>query len=292
MTTEQTVLQDFVLTNKEFRLISSLVNRYCGINLHDGKQELVRARLAKQLRRGGFSTFSEYIEHVLNDRSGLEFSTLMDSLSTNVTGFFRENEHFQFLQTKFLPALIEKKLAKRNTRIRAWSAGCSSGEEPYSIAITLLDAAGDLGQWNIKVLATDISTQMLAIGRTGIYSKQRVAPLNAQQRSKYLVPACVDGQRVYEVNKTLRDTVVYRHLNLMDNWPIEGPLDFIFCRNVMIYFDKPTQGSLIRRFWDLLDSGGILFTGHSESLVGIEHRFEFVQPSVYAKPQGQPCCAE
>ena len=282
--TVEAVLQGFVLSDKEFRLISRLVNNYCGIKLNIGKKELVRARLAKHLRHGNFTTFSEYIEQVLNDKTGLEFSALIDSLSTNVTGFFRENQHFQFLQEKFLPSLIEKKTGKRDSRIRAWSAGCSSGEEAYSMAISLLGSLEGRGHWDIKVLATDISTRMLTIAQTGTYSKERVAPLNPQQKQKYFLAKHIDGQTVYQVNELLRDTVIFRHLNLIDSWPIEGPLDLIFCRNVMIYFDKPSQRSLIQRFWDLLDSGGVLLTGHSESLVGVKHRFEFVQPSVYAKP--------
>ena len=125
---------------------------------------------------------------------------------------------------------------------------------------------------------------MLTIAQTGTYSKERVAPLNPQQRQKYFLAKYIDGQTVYQVNELLQDTVIFRHLNLIDSWPIEGPLDLIFCRNVMIYFDKPSQRSLIQRFWDLLDCGGVLLTGHSESLVGVKHSFEFVQPSVYAKP--------
>ena len=279
-----TVLQGFVLTDREFRLISSLVNNYCGIKLNIGKKELVRARLTKHLRHGNFTSFSEYIDHVLNDKTGLEFSALVDSLSTNVTSFFREQQHFKFLQENFLPSLIKKKTDNRDFRIRAWSAGCSSGEEPYSMAISLVSSLEGRGHWDIKVLATDISTRMLSIAQMGIYSKDRIAPLNAQQRQKYLVARHIDEQRVYQVNELLRKIVIFRHLNLIDNWPIDGPLDFIFCRNVMIYFDKPTQESLINRFWDLLKSGGVLLSGHSESLVGVKHKFAFVQPSVYAKP--------
>ncbi|MHC4637257.1 MAG: CheR family methyltransferase [Planctomycetota bacterium] len=278
------IMRDVVLSEKDFHKISQLVYDHCGINLHGGKKELVRARLAKRLRLGKFRTFPEYMRHVLEDKTGKEFSVLIDSLSTNLTSFFREPQHFEFLQSRFIPALLEQKRKERNFKIRAWSAGCSSGEEPYSIAIVLHEAVQGRGRWDIKVLATDISTSILEIAKTGIYDTERIKPVPSIQRQRYLVPHRSNGQKVLEVSKTLRDTVVFRYLNLMKDWPIKGPLDFVFCRNVMIYFDKPTQSRLINRFWDLLDSGGILFTGHSESLTGIEHKFKYIQPTIYMKP--------
>jgi chemotaxis protein methyltransferase CheR len=284
---ETLTVQNVVLTDRDFHRISDLVYEHCGINLHAGKKELVRARLAKRLRQGNFRTFSEYMRHVLEDTTGEEFSILIDSLSTNLTSFFREEQHFEFLRNKFLPSLMERKRAKPDFRIRAWSAGCSSGEEPYSIAITLLDAVAGHGRWDIKVLATDISTSVLDVAKTGIYDKQRVQPVSPMQRQKYFRAAREQNQKIFEVNQNLRDIVIFKYLNLMKSWPIDtrhGGLDFIFCRNVMIYFDKPTQGRLVNRFWDILSSGGILFTGHSESLTGIEHQFRYVQPTIYAKP--------
>ena len=284
---ETLTVQNVVLTDRDFHKISDLVYEHCGINLHAGKKELVRARLAKRLRQGNFRTFSEYMRHVLEDTTGKEFSVLIDSLSTNLTSFFREGQHFEFLRNKFLPSLMERKRAKPDFRIRAWSAGCSSGEEPYSIAITLLDAVQGQGRWDIKILATDISTSVLEVAKTGIYDKQRVEPVSPMQRQRYFLVSRTEDQKVFEVNQNLRDIVIFKYLNLMGNWPIDtrhGGLDFIFCRNVMIYFDKPTQRRLVNRFWDILSSGGILFTGHSESLTGIEHKFRYVQPTIYAKP--------
>ncbi len=279
------LLQDVVLGEKEFRQISDLVHERCGINLHDGKKELVRARLAKRLREGGFHTFSEYIQHVMNDTTGREFSILVDSLSTNLTKFFREEQHFDYLRDVLLPGLVEAKQNDGNTRLRAWSAGCSSGEEPYSIAIVLLEALREAGRWDVKLLATDVSTRMLRQAEAGRYDAQRVASIPTPLRHKYLVRRHERDGDSYEVAHTLRAMVLFRYLNLMEDWPIKGPLDFIFCRNVMIYFDKPTQSRLIDRFYDLLAPGGVLFTGHSESLTGIKHRFEYVQPTIYAKPQ-------
>ncbi len=281
---EALTLQDLVLTESDFRKISDLVYKHCGINLHDGKKELVRARLAKRLRVGKFKNFPEYMKHVMQDKSGREFSILIDSLSTNLTSFFRENEHFMFLKNKFLPVVMEKERANRNFKIRAWSAGCSSGEEPYSIAITLLDTVEGQGRWDVKVLATDLSTDMLESARKGVYDQQRVLPVPNLQKSKYLTLKHDDNNKMFEVNRNLKELVVFKYLNLMNDWPIKGPLDFIFCRNVMIYFDKPTQERLINRFWELLDSGGVLFTGHSESLTGVRHKFSYVQPTIYMKP--------
>jgi len=276
--------QDIVLSEKDFRKISDLVYEHCGINLHKGKKELVRARLAKRLRLSNFKTFSEYIKHVLADKTGNEFSILIDSLSTNLTSFFREGQHFEFMREKFLPQLLERKRKNRNFRIRGWSAGCSSGEEPYSIAITLLKAVQGQGRWDVKILATDVSKTILETARKGIYDKERVEPIPKLQKNKYLVSHRENKREVFEVSRSLKDVVIFRYLNLMRDWPIKSPLDFIFCRNVMIYFDKPTQQNLIARFWDLLDSGGVLFTGHSESLTGIKHKFNYIQPTIYMKP--------
>lgn len=275
--------EEVILTDDDFRRVSQIVYDHCGINLHDGKKELIRARLAKKLRAGGFKTFSEYMEHLSKDESGREFSDFIDVLSTNLTSFFRENQHFEYVKTRLLPALIERKQRDNNYRLRAWSAGCSSGEEPYSMAITLLDNL-PRGRWDIRILATDISTRVLEKAKAGVYPAERVEPVSLPQRSKYLISRNKNGQKRFEVHDCLKDIILFKYLNLMTEWPIQGPLDFIFCRNVMIYFDKPTQAALVRRYFDLLDSGGVLFTGHSESLTGIEHCFKYIQPTIYMKP--------
>ena len=276
-------IKEVVLTDDDFKTISDIVYKHCRINLHTGKKELVRARLAKKLREGNFNSFPEYLKYVFEDKTGREFSNFIDTLSTNLTSFFREKQHFDFLRGNFLPSLIERKKKNKNYKIRAWSAGCSSGEELYSIAITLKEALEGHGQWDVKVLGTDISTRMLETARQGYYDSERVSSVSIQQRNKYLLLKQEKNQKYFEVSKALRDIVVVRHLNLMENWPIKGPLDFIFCRNVMIYFDKPTQQYLIDRYWELLSSGAVLFTGHSESLTGIKHRFKYVQPTIYMK---------
>lgn len=269
------------ISERDFVLISDLVYRHCGINLHEGKRELVQARIAKNLRVGGFRCASEYMEHVLSDESGQRFSDLVDSLSTNLTSFFRENNHFQYLAERFLPALLETKQRRQDNRIRGWSAGCSTGEEPYTLAMTLLEAVGRPGAWDIKLLATDISRRVLRVAETGAYDKGRLEAVPAALRHKYFQVAESRGRM--SAGPALRQLIRFNYLNLQESWPFSGPFDFVFCRNVMIYFDKPTQERLVNRFWNVLDSGGLLFTGHSESLTGIKHSFRYVQPTIYAK---------
>ena len=277
------LLDNLDLTEAEFKQISDIVYAHCGINLHNGKKELVRARLAKLLRLRNFKKFSDYIEYVENDKTGTEFSDLIDSLSTNLTSFFRENQHFEFLVENILPRLIKNKTVANRKKIRCWSAGCSSGEEPYSIAITLLDNIADINRWDVKILATDISTSSLETAKRGLYSQSRIDPVPPAQRNKYLTVNRNKEQKVYQVNQSLRDMIIFRYMNLMQDWPVKPPLDFIFCRNVMIYFDKSTQEKLVNRYWDMLDNGGVLFTGHSESLTGITHKFKYVRPTIYLK---------
>ena len=278
------VLENLVLSDKEFIEISKIVYDHCGINLHSGKKELVRARLSKLLRINHLTTFKEYMDFVSSDKSGNEFSLLIDSLSTNLTSFFREKQHFEHLSKVFLPSLLQHKRTKSDFRIRAWSAGCSSGEEPYSIAITLLESVKGLGRWDIKILATDISTKVLERAKKGVYEKERVAPVGTIQKNLYLIQNTSKGHTTFGAKQNLRDIIFFKYLNLMKDWPISGPVDFIFCRNVMIYFDKSTQERLVNRYWELLNSGGLLFTGHSESLTGIRHKFDYIQPTIYKKP--------
>lgn len=277
---ETGLLEAIELTEAHFNRISQLVKAHCGIDLHDGKKELVKARLAKRLRRLGFRSFQQYIEHLRDDPSGTEITAMLDAISTNQTSFFREADHFDCLAGNVLPRVA----AGGGKRLRIWSAGCSSGEEPYSIAITVAESIPDLGRWDPRILATDISTRVLARAEEGVYEAACVEPVPPILRSRYFTFVETRPQRLYEVTADIRGMVHFARLNLMGPWPMIGPFDAIFCRNVMIYFDKPTQGRLVQRFWDLLGSGGTLFVGHSESLTGVRHQFRYVQPTVYQKP--------
>jgi len=265
------------LTDAQFEQIRRLIKRQCGIHLNEGKKDLVRGRLAKRLRVLGFDSFRLYLEHLDADASGSELTALLDAISTNQTSFFREPAHFEYLQRAVLPRVA----ARGDRRLRVWSAGCSSGEEPYSIAITLREGLGELDAWDARVLATDISTRVLAGARRAVYGEDRVAAISPLLRSRYFVCTQTRPRRQYGVVPAVRKLVHFARLNLMDSWPMRGPFDVIFCRNVMIYFDRPTRQRLIGRFAGLLAKGGTLFVGHSESLTGIQHPLRYVQPTVY-----------
>ncbi len=269
------------LTDADFQKISKLVYELCGINLHSGKKELVRARLGKRIRLGGFKSFRQYYQFVLQDETGEELVHMLDSLSTNFTSFFREQKHFDFLKAQVLPGLTTAK--KNQKTLRFWSAGCSSGEEPYSIAITLSEELGDPGQWSVKILATDLSSKVLQIAGAGIYDQSRVAALPPHLVKKYFLRGEGRWENYVKVREEIKQKVEFKRLNLMESFSFSEFFDCIFCRNVMIYFDKPTQASLVNRFYHSLAPGGFLFIGHSESLSGIEHRFRYMTPAVYRK---------
>jgi len=277
------VMRTSTLSEKDFRRISDVIYRYCGINLHNGKKGLVESRLAKLVRQSRFDSFTEYIDYILSAEGKREFVAAVDALSTNLTFFFREKQHFDFLQKDYLPDLIARKNKESRRRIRVWSAACSSGEEPYSLAITLAETFQNEPGWDIKILATDISTRILERAKMGTYDPQRVEPLTSQQKQRFLTANRIEGRKVYQVRPELKQMIRFRHLNLMDSWPFSGPFDIIFARNVMIYFDKPTQATLVNRFWQCLASGGLLCIGHSESLTGIKHEFRYMQPATYMK---------
>ena len=267
------------LTDKEFRKISHTVKSISGIDLHEGKKELIKARLHKRLRQLKLKTFSDYVRYLRHDHTGSELTAMLDAISTNMTSFFREDSHFTYLTNKIVPAMN----SAASKPIRIWSAGCSSGEEPYSIAITLLSSLSDSSKRNVKILATDISTRILAKAKQGTYDTKRLQTVAPHLRLKYFRPVQTGFKGLYEVKDELRNMIHFARLNLMENWPMKGPFDVIFCRNVMIYFDKATQTKLVERFFEILAPGGILFIGHSESLTGARHKFRYVEPTVYQK---------
>ncbi|MGE0086184.1 MAG: protein-glutamate O-methyltransferase CheR [Desulfococcaceae bacterium] len=263
------------LTEKQFRKISQLIYHLCGINLKEGKQALVRARLMKRLRALRLSDFDEYMKYLDGDQGTHELSYLIDVMTTNKTSFFREPEHFRYLCDQILPGLSSRKL-------RFWTAACSSGEEPFSLAILLREHLPDVDMRDVKILATDISTKMLEKARNAVYSEETVRDIPPRYLQKYFHTAPHDGS-FYRLRDEVRLMVRLGWLNLMDNWPMKGPFNVIFCRNVMIYFDRPTQQRLISRLWELLEPGGHLFVGHSEGLSAVSHRFRYVRPAVYKK---------
>ncbi len=268
------------LTDAEFEKISAFVKSACGINLHEGKKELVKARLGKRIRSLGMNTFQQYMDYVVQDAKGTEVTAMLDVISTNLTFFFREAKHFDHLRNTILPTLA--KSGKR--RVRIWSAGCSSGEEPYSVAMLLNDSLNDLMSWDARILATDLSTKVLGIANEGVYREERFRETSGHLVQKYFTCIQKTPEKKYKVKPALRKLIHFARLNLMEAWPMRGPFDVIFCRNVMIYFDKETQGELVNRYFDILAPGGTLFLGHSESLTGIKHKYKYVLPAVYQKP--------
>jgi chemotaxis protein methyltransferase CheR len=248
----------------------------CGINLVPGKEGLVKTRLTKRLRALGLKNFEAYLRFL--EENPAEITTMVDFLTTNKTNFFREIHHFHYLRDVFLPAYKERRCS-----MRLWSAGCSSGEEAYSLAILLYEEFPDRARWDIRILATDISTRMLQKAREACYEEDAIQEVPGLWRQKYLLCRGNRESRIYQIKDEVRSMVRLARLNLMDHWPMKGPFDVIFCRNVMIYFDKPTQEKLVNRFWDLLAPGGLLLVGHSESLTTFPHKFHYAQPAVYVK---------
>jgi chemotaxis protein methyltransferase CheR len=265
------------LSEEQFRSVSSLVYRICGINLHAGKFGLVRTRLGSRLRELGLRDIDSYLELVADDTSGGELTQLVDALTTNKTSFFREPKHFALLRERLLDELT---IPGRPLRI--WSAGCSSGEEAYTLAMVLLDELGD--GVDARILATDISARMLTRARDGVYGEDAMDGVPGVLRQRYFRCVVPTRPRSYEVAAELRARIRFAQLNLMAPWPMRQPFDLICCRNVMIYFDKPTQQRLVDRFWDMLTPGGYFFAGHSESFAALRHGFRAVQPAVYQRP--------
>lgn len=259
------------LQQSEFEHIRQKIYNYCGINLHEGKQALVRARVMKRIRTLGLSGFSQYLKYLEKDKSGREFLSLVDVLTTNKTSFFRESQHFDFLRNEVMPEM-------KGRSVKWWSAGCSTGQEPVSCAIALLEQK--IYKKNVKILGTDLSRDVISIARQAVYPEKTLGGISETLRKKYFQP--VEGDR-YVVDKDVREMITYGRLNLQKPWPIDGPFHVIMCRNVMIYFNRETQQQLVSRFQDMLEPGGYLFLGHSESVAGANSGFQNICPAVYRK---------
>jgi chemotaxis protein methyltransferase CheR len=265
----------FSMRKREFDALRELIYAQSGITLGEHKQALVVARVGKRMRELRLETHAEYVDHVQR-RGQDEVVHLLDAISTNVTSFLREPIHFELLAQVFA-----RWLAGGQRRFRLWSAACSSGEEPYSMAMTLVEAAGDAAV-DLRILATDISTLVLEQAVAGVYRKERVGPIPAQLRQRYFEPARADGSEL-AVTAALRRLVVFRRLNLSQPLPMHGPLDVIFLRNAMIYFDHAVRQRLVSECHRLLRPEGYLVVGHAENLTGLASGFRAERPSVYVK---------
>jgi len=265
------------LGQREFQQIRELAYRTFGLDLKPGKEELVSARLQRLVRGGGFASYQDYYRHVLGDSSGESLLALIDALATNHTSFLREPDHFDFLREKVLPSLA------RREAIEIWSAACSTGEEIWTLAFLVREA---LPSSRIRLLGTDISRKALAQAERAVYPAERVNGLSpAWIKSYFSLP---DGpHKSYRVKPEVRSQAVFQRMNLIEpiTWSKQFPV--IFCRNVMIYFDRPTQQRVIANLARSLEPGGYLFVGHAESFTGIDHRLEYVRPAVYRQPGGK-----
>jgi chemotaxis protein methyltransferase CheR len=273
------------IDTNQYEFIRQLVYEHSRINLGPDKTELVCARLRKRLKALSLESIGEYCELLRSPAGDDEVSDLLDAISTNVTDFFRESSHFEFLEGELLPRWTKGPRRNRAEKFKVWSAACSSGEEPYTIALVLAEyfrANGD-GGWG--VLGTDISTRVLKKAEQAIYRQERLKLPSPELLRRYFQKGVGTWDGHFRVKHALRERVEFRHLNLIEwPYPFRESFQAIFCRNVMIYFDRGTQEQLIPRLVEQLAPGGVLFVGHSESLIGIEHKLKCLRPSVYQKP--------
>lgn len=268
---------EFAFTQSDFRFIADLVKDHTGIVLADNKFKMVYARLARRVRALGMDDFKAYCALLDSPKGEHEFQDFVNAMTTNLTKFFRENHHFEHVKEHVIgPA------RQHHKRLRIWSAGCSTGEEPYSLAISLLEKVPDPKNWDAKILATDLDTNCLLTGANGIYNVEGIKDMPPLMRERYFL----NHADQVKAKECLRQLISFKPLNLLQKWPMSGPFDAIFCRNVMIYFDNPTKSELVRRFGAYLKVGGYLYIGHSETLLDQQHLFKLVGRTIYKKLGG------
>lgn len=270
------------LTDDEFRFICQYVYDIAGIVLNDSKREMVYRRLTRIVRERKLSSFSEYCQ-ILKQNDAQERPYFINAITTNLTSFFREKHHFDFLIEQELQSLIQKNKLKK--RIRIWSSASSTGEEPYSIAIAVSEALKSyLNSWDIKILATDIDSDVLSKAKAGIYDIQRIEDIPDAYKSAYFKRGTGKNAKQVKASTQLQRLITFKQLNLLHEWPMKGPFDVIFCRNVIIYFDKATQQELFSRYYNLLAPGGLLLLGHSENLGAFQKYFTNIGRTIFRKP--------
>lgn len=267
------------ITKQEFSRLAAYIKANYGINLKEEKQALVTGRLHNVLMQNNFNSFSEYYDYVISDKTGDAAAAMINKITTNHTFFMREADHFYYFRDKVLPYLTDK---VKDKDLRIWSAGCSSGEEPYTLAMVIDEFFGkEKVWWDAKVLATDISGKVLEEAAKGIYGNEEISTLPFHWKLNYFKKS--DNQKSVLVDR-IRNEVIYRKFNLMDvDFPFKRKFHVIFCRNVMIYFDAQTKRELVNKFYNVMEYGGYLFIGHSESLNREETKYKYVMPAVYRK---------
>jgi len=273
-------LREFAFSDQDFNFLRTLVHRHTGISLSDAKRELVYGRLSRRLRALGLDSFRDYRNVLTSDPEGQEMVEFCNAITTNLTSFFRESHHFDHLREQVLVPLATRPPGQR---LRIWSAGCSSGEEPYSIAITVRESLPQVCRHDIKILATDLDSDVLARAREGVYAEDRVKGMSQARISTFFHERLDGGILRFAVTPSLRELITFKQLNLMHELPMRGPFDVIFCRNVVIYFDKDTQRDLFRRFAQLQRPGDVLFLGHSESMFKVSDAYTLVGRTIYRR---------
>ncbi|WP_455203263.1 CheR family methyltransferase [Kaarinaea lacus] len=269
--------REFDFTDRDFNFIRTLVAEKTGIALSEAKSHMVYSRLTRRLRQLNLQRFSDYCAVLKQDDSD-ELVNFVNAITTNLTAFFRENHHFDYLANEVFPRIFSKKPDKR---LRIWSAGCSTGEEPHSIAMVLNECLPRNSGWDAKILATDLDSNVVEKASSGIYTKARIDGISKSRQKKYFRPLGSSGE--VQVVPEVRELITFKQLNLMNAWPMKGPFDIIFCRNVVIYFNKNTQKELFNRYADITVDHGHLFIGHSESLFKVSDRYNLIGNTIYQK---------
>jgi chemotaxis protein methyltransferase CheR len=274
-----------MMKDKDFKRFSSLIYEQVGIRMPQAKKNMLEARLQKRLRHLGIRTFSEYGDFIFSPEGrDAELVHMIDVVTTNKTDFFREPGHFEFLTQTALPTIMKSRENMIAHPVRLWSAGCSSGEEPYTLAMVLTEFSSECRNFHYSILASDISTRILQTARKAVYPEESANSINLNYKRKYFLRSKDRSQRQVRISPQLRSQVVFRRINFMDeDFGIKEKMDIIFCRNVIIYFDKLTQQNLINKFYRQLRPGGFLFLGHSETLNGMDVDFTTVGSTVYQK---------
>jgi len=271
------------LGDTEFDFIRHVIGENAGIVLGPNKRQLVQGRLARRLRELGLPSYEAYCEYV-RDAGPEELVGLINAITTNVTSFFRENHHFEALASYMLPEAMKRNAASR--RLRIWSAGCSTGEEPHCIAVVAAEVLPSAPRYDFKILATDIDSDVVAAATSGIYPVDRMSSVSPERLKRFFLKGSGENEGCAVARHDIKSTITFRTLNLLHGWPMKGPFDVIFCRNVMIYFDQPTREKLVNRFSEMLAPGGYLCIGHSESIHAGSAPFKLVGKTIYRRNGG------
>lgn len=272
--------REYKFSDRQFHQFQELIMEHTSIKMPLEKKELLYGRLTRRIRALGLKGFEDYLR-LVQSGDPVEMESFINSVTTNLTSFFREKHHFDHLRDEVIPRL--RKANADTRRIRIWSAGCSTGEEPYSIAMTLMEAMPDIYEWDVKILATDIDSQVLATGQRGIYRADRVDGIPRHLAKEWVYKGKGSNKGHVRMSPDLQEFISFKQLNLLGDWPVKGPMDVVFCRNVVIYFDVETQRVLFKKFSNVLPEHGHMYIGHSETLLKISEDFDLLGKTIYQK---------